>query len=176
MKLLQPSFISALLFGGLVACSADVSTDYDKQANYNQFKTYQYAAVGDKDSTTLDGARVENAINRELSAKGMRLTVDSTSDITVRHAIESQSDYQSSGTSFGFGYGFSNVGVGVSTPTRYREYKYGKLIVEMIENDNKQVVWRSVSQRKLKETMSPDEREKFIDEQITEMFKNYPPQ
>ncbi|MDO6498027.1 DUF4136 domain-containing protein [Photobacterium sanguinicancri] len=168
-------FCCALL-GSLIACTADVSTDYDKQTNYAQFKTYQFAVQPDDDSTSLDAVRVENAITRELQTHGLTLSKDKAADVTIRHAIQSQSDYQSSGTSFGFGYGFNNVGIGVSTPTQYKEYKYGKLIVEMVATNNNQVVWRSVSQRKLKETMSPDDRETFIDEQIGKMFKNYPPQ
>ncbi len=63
-----------------------------------------------------------------------------------------------------------------SSPSRYREYKYGKLVVELIDNDNNKIVWRSISQRKLTETMTPKSREEFIDEQVFEMFKNYPPQ
>ncbi|MGF1786070.1 DUF4136 domain-containing protein [Photobacterium swingsii] len=176
MNNLSTTVLTCALLGSLIGCSADVSTDYDKQTNYAQFKTYQFAVQPDDDSTSLDAARVENAITRELQTHGLTLSKDNPADVTIRHAIQSQSDYQSSGTSFGFGYGFNNVGIGVSTPTQYKEYKYGKLIVEMVANNSKQVVWRSVSQRKLKETMSPDDRETFINEQIGEMFKNYPPQ
>jgi len=159
----------------IAGCSADVATDYDVQLNYNLFKTYSFAARPGNTVISLDSARVESAITAQLNSKGLKLQ-EKAADLTVRHYIQQQSDFQSYGTNVGFGYGYRNVGVAFSSPNRYREYKYGKLVVELIENDNNQIVWRSISQRKLTDTMTPKSREEFIDEQVSEMFKNYPPQ
>ncbi|MGF1718262.1 DUF4136 domain-containing protein [Photobacterium chitinilyticum] len=164
-----------LIGAALAGCSADVATDYDAQVNYYQFKTYQFASSPDNNIISLDSTRVESAITTQLDNKGLTSEVN-TADLTVRHYIQQQSDFQSYGTSIGFGYGYRNVGVAYSSPSRYREYKYGKLVVELIDNDNNKIVWRSISQRKLTETMTPKSREEFIDEQVFEMFKNYPPQ
>lgn len=168
-------FIRILLISlPLISCSADVTTDYDTQVNYSQYKSYQFADRPGSTVIRLDSARVECAIKAELENKGLEL-LETNADLTVRHYIRQQSDFHSYGTSIGFGYRYRSIGVAYSTPSRYREYRYGKLIVELIENDSNQVVWRSISQRKLTETMTPKSREEFIDEQILEMFKNYPP-
>lgn len=157
----------------LAGCSAPVTTDYDTQINYAQFKTYQFAPGNNNRTSSLDDSRVEEAISVQLHSKGLK--PGEKADLTVRHYIQQQSDFQSYGTSVGFGYGYRHVGVAYSTPVRYREYTYGKLIVELIDNQNNKVVWRAVSQRKLTESMTPSSREAFIDEQVFEMFKNYPP-
>ncbi|MGF1703669.1 DUF4136 domain-containing protein [Photobacterium makurazakiensis] len=164
-------FLGVLLLAG---CTSDVATDYNSATNYAVFKTYQFASSSNDHALSLDAARVEDAISGQLYAKGLK-PAQTDADLTVQHSILEQSDFQSYGTSFGFGYGYRNVGVAYSAPRQYKEYRYGKLVVELIENNTNQIVWRSVSQRKLTETMSPDSRRKFIDEQIREMFKNYPP-
>ncbi|MEJ2765923.1 DUF4136 domain-containing protein [Photobacterium sp. MCCC 1A19761] len=157
----------------LTGCSAPVTTDYNAQINYTQFKTYQFAPGQSHSALSLDESRVEEAISVQLHSKGLK--PGENADLTVKHYIQQQSDFQSYGTSVGFGYGYRHVGVAYSTPVRYREYTYGKLIVELIDNQSNKVVWRAVSQRKLTESMTPSSREAFIDEQVFEMFKNYPP-
>lgn len=162
----------------LAACSADVSRDYNTAVNYSRYQTYTFSKEPQNDAISLDAARVQDAISTQLYSKGMK-QVDSNADLTVRHAIVEQTDYRSYGTSLGFGYGYglshSHLGVAYTTPTQIREYRYGKLVVELIDNKSNQVVWRATSQRKLTETMTPSSRRSFIDGQINEMFKGYPP-
>ncbi len=160
----------------LVGCSSDVSTDFKENVNYSQFHTYEFAENANKTATSLDSARVKDALNYQLTNKGLELGADKKTDLTVKYYIQAESELQSYGTSVGFGYGASNVGVGFRSPTRYKETRYGKLIVELIQNTSNQVIWRSTSQRKLTDEMTPQSRITFIDEQISEMFKTYPPQ
>lgn len=164
----------ALICIATISCSADVATDYSAKIDYSQFKTYQFADRPGNIVITLDSARVEDAIKGQLYMKGLTLQ-EKDADLTVKHYLRQQSDFHSYGTSIGFGYRYRSVGVAYSSPSRLREYRYGKLIVELIDNSSNQIVWRSISQRKLTETMNPGAREKFIDEQIIEMFKDYPP-
>ena len=159
-----------LLFG----CTKDVVTDYNAAVNYNKFKTYQFVPFSTPQAMTLDGSRIEDAIATQLYAKGLTATSDNP-DLLVRHSIVEQSDFQSYGTSFGFGYGYRNMGIAYSTPTQIREYRYGKIVVELIDTKTNNVVWRATSQRKLTESMTPSSRKAFIDTQVNEMFKEYPP-
>lgn len=84
-------------------------------------------------------------------------------------------DFDSYGTSLAFGVGYRYSSIAYSTPVRFREYNYGKLIVELIDNKTNKVIWRSISRRQLTENMTPSARENFIQEQVGEMFAQYPP-
>lgn len=158
----------------LMACSADVTTDYSASTNYSQFTTYQFAPIPPDAVITLDAERVKDAISTALYSKGLK-HVTENADLTVRYSIIEQTDYKSYGTGFGFGYGYGNIAAAYSTPVDYQEYRYGKLVVELISNTNNQVVWRAESQRKLSEKMSANARREFIDGQINQMFNQYPP-
>ncbi|MGR5062873.1 DUF4136 domain-containing protein [Photobacterium sp. DNB22_13_2] len=157
-----------------VGCTKDVVTDYNSAVNYNSYTTYEFAPFSTTQATTLDGSRIEDAITTQLYTKGLT-NVNENGDLLVRHSIIEQSDFQTYGTTFGFGYRHRSAGIAYSTPTQIREYRYGKIVVELIDVKKNNVVWRSTSQRRLTETMTPSSRKTFIDTQINEMFKEYPP-
>ncbi|MGF1734564.1 DUF4136 domain-containing protein [Photobacterium satsumensis] len=167
--------LNSILFLLLIsACTKDVVTDYNTAVNYNDYQTYEFAPFSTTQATTLDGSRIEDAITIQLYTKGLT-GVNENGDLLVRHSIIEQSDFQTYGTTFGFGYRHRSAGIAYSTPTQIREYRYGKIVVELIDAKSNNVVWRATSQRKLTETMTPSTRKTFIDTQINEMFKEYPP-
>ncbi|AJR05977.1 DUF4136 domain-containing protein [Photobacterium gaetbulicola] len=163
-----------LIVALISACTKDVVTDYSTAVDYSNYRTYEFAAFSTTQATTLDGKRVEEAIAIQLHTKGLT-AVNENGDLLVRHSIIEQSDFKSYGTSVGLGYGRRNFGVAYSSPVHIQEYQYGKIVVELIDNQSNIVVWRSTSQRKLTENMTPSSRRTFINTQINEMFKEYPP-
>ncbi|MDF5484958.1 DUF4136 domain-containing protein, partial [Vibrio parahaemolyticus] len=109
----------------------------------------------------------------QLEGKGLN-KVNSGGDLYVHHDIVEESELVSSGSSVSFGYGWNSFGVITSSPERYKERKYGKLVVELVDAKANQVVWKGVSSRKLSESMSSEKRESLIQEEIAKMFESYP--
>ncbi|QUJ70081.1 DUF4136 domain-containing protein (plasmid) [Photobacterium sp. GJ3] len=172
MRLLKIMIPCALLL--LSGCSAKVATDYNAGVDFSQYQTYQFAEKAESSIVSLDKDRLEETIKRELRFKGLQPS-DQQADLTVNPYIREMTDFDSYGTSVGFGVGYRYSSIAYSTPVRFREYTYGKLIVELIDNKTNKVVWRSVSRRQLTENMTPAARESFIQEQVGEMFAQYPP-
>lgn len=48
-------------------------------------------------------------------------------------------------------------------------------MVELVDSETKQVVWRSASRRLLNERQTSESRQELIDEIVTDMFEEYPP-
>ncbi|MCJ2378763.1 DUF4136 domain-containing protein [Vibrio sp. ZSDZ34] len=167
-----------LAFSSLVAgCAADVATDYDASVNFSRFNSYQYQEDPNV-PVSLDGARIKRAVDYQMAGKGFK-KVDSNSDLLVRYSILEGSELRSDGLTVGFGIGTSTsgrggYGVSARTPERFKEKKFGKLNVELIEAKSNEVVWRSISQRQLTETMDSDDRDAFIMDQVGKMFEQYP--
>ncbi|WEM45630.1 DUF4136 domain-containing protein (plasmid) [Photobacterium sp. DA100] len=166
--------IIILLFIFLSACTKEVITDFNSAVDYSSYKTYEFAKFATTQATTLDGKRIEDAIRTELYTKGIT-NVTEKGDLLVRHFIEEHSDFQTYGTSLGLGYHHRNVGIAYSTPTPIREYRYGKIVIELIDPKTNLVIWRSASQRRLTDAMTPSSRKIFIESQINEIFKEFPP-
>ncbi|MDR9830421.1 DUF4136 domain-containing protein [Vibrio sp. FNV 38] len=175
---LKKSFALVSAVAVLSGCAASVATDYDAAANFAEYKTYKFEDRGDA-PLSLDGSRIQQAVSNELAVKGIT-TADQDNDLVVRFDILEASELRSDGPTFSFGVGSGGrnsrfgYGIGASTPTRVTEIKYGKIVVDLVDSQTNEVVWRSISQRQLRETMKPSTRQEFIVEQVNEMFKEYP--
>jgi len=107
-----------VLFAGAVSAQ-QVKTDYDRSANFGQYKTYSWEQV--KTTDTLDVDRIKTAVHVALMAKGWT-QVDSGGDVSIV-AMEITRDQQTLNTfynGFGGGWGwrrFGGGGLGEATTT-----------------------------------------------------------
>ncbi|CAH0527290.1 DUF4136 domain-containing protein [Vibrio hippocampi] len=171
------ALISAVVSLFLVAgCASDVATDFNADVDFSSYTQYQYKEDPDT-PISLDAARIKSAVDQQLAQKGLK-KVDADANMLVYYSIIEASELLADGPSFTFGVGSgryrgAGYGVGVSTPERIKERKYGKINVELIDAKTNQVIWRSISQRQLTESMSPQDREAFINDQVAKMFVEY---
>jgi hypothetical protein len=73
------------------------------------------------------------------------------------------------------GFGSGNFGWGIAAPPPIEKVEEGKLVIELVDTNTKQVVWRSASRRYLQENQSSESRQELIDEIVVDMFEEYPP-
>lgn len=156
----------------LITACGTVTTDVDKQADFSSYRTFDFGEQGDVPAS-IDTRRIEQGITAQLEGQGLS-KVESGGDIYVHHDIVTSSEFVSSGSTLSFGYGWNSFGVISSGPDRYRERKYGNLVVQLVDAKANQVVWKGVSSRKLTESMDTESRESLIAEEIAKMFENFP--
>jgi hypothetical protein len=161
-------------FTATVSFGQQVKTDYDRGANFTQYKTYSWEQVKTKDP--LDVVRIKNAVNADLAAKGWT-QVDSGGDVSIV-AIEITTNQQTLNTfydGFGGGWGwrrFGGGGFGEATTTT-DTYKVGTVVVDLFDTKTKQLVWRGSSSDTL--SNNSDKNIKNLDKGVQKMFKNFPP-
>ena len=51
----------------------------------------------------------------------------------------------------------------------------GTLIVDLVDANQKELVWRGTATKTLDPGSSPEEKQKHLDEAVQKMFGNYPP-
>jgi Domain of unknown function (DUF4136) len=176
MKLQRLAFVLLgimVLFAGRLSAQ-EVKTDYDRSANFAQYKTYSWEHVKTKDPLDVD--RIKSAVNAALSAKGWT-QVDSGGDVSVM-AIEMTQDQQALNTfydGFGGGWGwrrFGGGGFGEATTTT-ETYKVGTLVVDLFDTKTKQLMWRGSASDTLSNNSSKNI--KNLDKGVDKMFKKFPP-
>ena len=176
MKVQRAVFVSmalVLLFVGK-SWAGDVKTDYDRNANFGNYKTYSWQQVKTQDPLVAD--RIKSAVNAALAAKGW-MQVDSGGDISIV-GMEITKKQQSLNTfydGFGGGWGwrgFGGGGFGEATTTT-ETYKVGTLIVDLFDTKTKQLVWRGNSSDTL--SNNSDKNIKNLDKDVQKMFKQFPP-
>jgi hypothetical protein len=104
------AFLSALfLFAALPAFAASTKSDYQKDFDFGQLRTFAFKTERDsKDrlaTNTLEAARIQNALAAQLEAKGFTPSNDNP-DFIVAFYSRTQQKTQVNSTGFGFGPGW----------------------------------------------------------------------
>ncbi|UCH83766.1 MAG: DUF4136 domain-containing protein [Candidatus Latescibacterota bacterium] len=178
-----------VLLVGLVAlvvgCSSiSVNQDYDSEADFMAYKTYAWlqqptTAVGDaraaQQMNTLLDKRIRNAVNAQLSAKGMALLDSDDADLFVAYhtGIQDKVNVTDWGYTYPRHYGGWYGGGSDISVTNYQE---GTIIVDLIDTNTKQLVWRGTATGALETNPSPEQIEHNLNNVMEKMFKKYPPQ
>ncbi len=165
-----------LLFILMASCSSvRVASDYDKNANFDQYKTFAFYKPGiDKvEISDLDKRRILRALEAELLAKGF--TKSETPDLLVSIFTKSREQvnvYNNGFGPYGYGWGWSpyywnNYNTSVSTSTE------GILYVDLIDASKKEMIWQGMGTGYLSQNM--DKKEERIKEFVGKIMEKYPP-
>ncbi|SDW36583.1 DUF4136 domain-containing protein [Marinobacter mobilis] len=173
MRITHFALVACLMLSG---CAANVVTDYDASADFDRYRSWAFASGQQHEGfLSLDSARVEQALERELAAKQLTVQTSDQADLLVSYQVVQQERLETYGLSYGLGFGRGNFGWGISTAPPVREVTEGKLVVNLADRETGKVVWQAISKRYLNENQSPETRSELIDESVTDMFAEYPP-
>jgi uncharacterized protein YoaH (UPF0181 family) len=161
---------SAVLFA-TASFAQQVKTDYDRSANFSQYKTYSWAKVQTQDQLWVE--RIKEAVNTVLTAKGLT-PVESGGDIAIV-AIEMTKNQQNLNTFYdGFGGGWRWGGGFGEATTTVSNYKVGTLVVDLFDAHTKTLLWRGSSSDTLSD--KSDKNIKNLDKGVQKMFDHFPPE
>lgn len=152
----------------------DVKTDYDRNANFSQYKTFSFEKIQTKNPLWVD--RITAAVSSTLTAKGLT-QVPSGGDISIV-AIEMTRDHQTLNTfydDFGGGWGWRWGGGGFGQATTTTDtYQVGTLVVDLFDAKSKQLIWRGSESDVLSDKSSKNI--KNLGKGVEKLFKEYPPE
>ena len=163
--------ICALVAGGL---AQEIRTDYDRKADFSQYKTFSFDKIETKDTLWVD--RITAAVGSALTARGLK-RVKTGGDIAVI-AIGMTADRQTLNTfydSFGGGWGWRRWGgddFGEST-TSTETYRIGTLVVDLFDRKTKTLLWRGSASRTLSNSSAKNIR--TFRKSVDKLFKDFPP-
>jgi hypothetical protein len=174
---------AVLLASAVTAFAQDVRYNFDKQADFSQFKTYKWVTLkGAQVPNELVDMQIKAAVDMELATKGLKRTDAETADLYVGYqsAINTEKEYTSFDTGWGYGPGWYGGGWygggGTSTTTGQTSTIYvGQIAVDMYHSGQKQLVWRGVASTTLDTKAKPEKQQKNLAKAMTKLFKNYPP-
>lgn len=179
-----------LLISGC-APSVEVTTDYDQSTNFNQYQTFSFyqdqpAAPREASAslhTSLD-LYLRNAIRQTLTKQGLRFDTASPDlkvayDVAVNtetEANQEQSDAPGFGHGYSYWYGY-HYDYGFNRfPVTYRkisQYKEGTVMVDLIDPDTNELVWRGIGEAAIDMKGGIDQER--IDKIVSNILKEYPP-
>jgi len=168
-----------LLMSVVTSCSSvKVASDYDKNANFNNYKTFAFFKTGiDKaEINDIDKRRILRAIETELLAKGF--TKSEQPDLLVSiftNSREKINVYTNGYGPYGYGWGWypwywGGYGYGGSSVSTSTE---GVLYIDLIDANKKELVWQGMGTGYLTQNM--EKKEERIKEFVNKIMEKYPP-
>src|SRR5258708_7323934 len=162
--------LGIVLLSATAAFAQQVKTDYDRSANFSQYKTYSWEKVQTQDPLMVD--RIKEAVNAALTAKGWT-PVESGGSVAIV-AIEMTRNQQTLNTFYdGFGGGWRWGGGFGNATTTVDNYKVGTLVVDLFDANTKRLIWRGSSSDTLSD--KSDKNIKNLDKGVQTMFEHFPP-
>ncbi|MGL4615345.1 MAG: DUF4136 domain-containing protein [Shewanella sp.] len=169
----------------LSACSSLQSDwDYDPSAQFGQYKTYAWVPEqANGAGYQLDGLmdqRVRNAVNSQLSAKGISLVDGKDADLLVNYLtkIDKKINVDTFNTHFGYNPYYApswRWGGSMQTQTTVREYEVGTLIIDLIDSKTAKLIWRGSVADTIRDKSTPEQKVQMINEAVAKVMANYPP-
>ncbi len=172
--------ISVLVAG----CGSGVkyNHDYDPTADFSNLETYAWAErvpSGDDDPRVYNDItmrKIKFAVDKALQDRGMRL-VNANPDIYVawHGAINGKMSLQTVNSGYGYGYGwYGGMGMGTST-TYVNEWDEGTLLIDIIDGQKQELIWRGSAQAELKDHQDPSTGQERLNEVVVNVLAAFPP-
>lgn len=158
-----------------------VYVDYDKEADFDSYKTYSWAKTEEtsiKGESPLMHSRMVSAIEYHLNKGGMT-EVEENPDLYVTYHTNSKEEVQLNTSYYGYGYGGGwyrdpywggGYGMGGATTTAYT-YTRGTLIIDAWDAKKKQMVWRGAAEAIVKE--KPEKQAAQIDKALAKIVAKW---
>ncbi|WP_394190372.1 DUF4136 domain-containing protein [Pseudoalteromonas atlantica] len=165
----------------LAACAKTPDIDYDKSVDFSNYKTFAWmpqATLANADNyqmSPLMEQRVREAVNTQLQAQGMSLVDENSADVLLNYHASVDTKIDSDTFNVGYGARWNYWGLGYNTQTTTHEYEVGTLILDVIDRESNQLVWRGAREGRLQKKQSPEQRTKAVNKAVATILSGFPP-
>lgn len=168
MRIAKGLFVLAGLLVAVTLAAAKVFVDHDPRADFSSYETYAWIA-GTPSPNPSGEALIRSSLDAALQAHGLK-RVDRSPDLFVASHV-TRSDQQTitvqnyGDRSYQSGWGLSEHGE--------QDIPVGTLIVDLVDAQSKQLVWRGTGTATLSSKMSRNEKK--LNKVLAKMFREFPP-
>ncbi|MEO8053766.1 MAG: DUF4136 domain-containing protein [Acidobacteriota bacterium] len=165
------AFAAATVLAGAGCSSITTNVDFDAGAHFARYRTYAFKDVHDRDAFQMK--RVHAAIDRTLAAKGLS-RAEGTPDLWVVLHTRTRNERRVTTYNSGWGWGWGWRG-GYWNAARVEDIPVGTLVVDLVDTNAKELVWRGSATRVIDRDETPQERTGYVQEAVDKLFADFPP-
>ena len=182
-KIAQLAFIATLLAG--CASGPRIQSDYDHTIDFSQYRTYNFfnpMGIESPYYSSIYGSILRDAIGKEMASRGYTLSdnpdllINVSGRLQDKTKVTTTSDPYMAGGYYGYRRGAYGAwgGYGYGTTTHVSNYTEGTINVDMVDREQKRMVWEGVAVGRVNDKNTNDEKRANIYAGIKEMFAAYP--
>lgn len=164
--------IGIALLSVKVAAAQDVKYNSMPGTNFSKYHTYKWINIekGAHPNQIVD-AEIKQAVDSQLSTKGMTKTEDEKADMYVGYqiAVDQEKQWNAYGTGGGVRWG---GGMGSATSSTIN---VGTLVLDMYDPGTKQLVWTGTATKTIDPSSNQEKNQKNLNKAMQKLLKNYPP-
>ncbi|NJM79759.1 MAG: DUF4136 domain-containing protein [Flavobacterium sp.] len=161
----------------LASCSSvRVNADFDKNVNFEPFKTYAYlkSSIDKAEISDLDKKRILRSIDQVMTSKGFTKSENPQMLISIFTQERERVDVYNNNWGFGWGWGWGwNPwwgGMGMNSVYTTPE---GTLFIDILDANSKEMIWQGEGSGYL--TKNTNKKEERIMEFVSKILDQYPP-
>jgi hypothetical protein len=164
----------------LTSCnSIRVSSDYNEEINFTEFKTYAFSKSGiDKvEINDIDKKRILRAIDVELYNKGYRKSsIEPDFLINFFTKTNKKIDYYPSNNYYGYAVPYGGMGRYASSwYLNSFSYNEGVLFIDIIDRNKNELVWQGIGKGYIYND-KPDNKNEKIKDMVNKILLQFPPE
>jgi hypothetical protein len=189
MRSAHVTLLSLIALTTGIACSTlKVSSDWDAEVDFSKIQTYAWigqdsGVQGFGGEGSLLDQRIRKAVHETLATKGFSEVDRKEADVLVSYHInvENKLDVQTIQRGYGYGYGgggrYRSYGGGAGYSDTYvTEYEEGTFLLDLVEPNRMELVWRGSAQSRITQQSTPEKREERVREVVGKVLAQYPPE
>jgi hypothetical protein len=162
----------------MVSCTSGVRIDYDERSEFKRLRTYMWIEQPVKThhpavNNPLLREHVESAVDAELAGRGYRRLTSGNPDFWIRFQIVAAEKVDVTVTD---NYNYRGYGYGYGPNYSSQEYMEGTVVIDVLDGDSNQVIWRGWLTRNLSDDPRPEEMQYYVQRSVTRILKEFPPE
>ena len=184
LKARLPGLLSLIMLAAGCASGPTIRADYDKTADFSQYKTFNFYADAGPDGTEYRSFFTRYmiaAITNEMQARGYTLSDDPDLLVNFNANLQDKTRIRTTPTApaamgyYGYRGGFYDpwYGYGYGTETHVSQYVEGTFNIDLVDAREKKLVWEAVGVGKVTDE-ALEELETRVPAGVAEFFSRYP--
>jgi Domain of unknown function (DUF4136) len=160
----------ALLMCG-IALAQDVKYNFMPGTDFSKYHTYKWVNIeGGAHPNQIMDAEIKQAVDAQLSTKGLTKTTDDKADMLIGYQIAVDKEKQWNAYGMGGGVRFGGMGSATSSTINV-----GTLVLDMYDPGTKQLVWTGNATKTIDPSSNQEKNQKNLNKAMAKLLKNYPP-
>ncbi len=160
----------------LIACglmaAQDIKTNYMPGTDFSKYHTYKWVTINNTEQVDpIVVQQIRDAIDSQLTSKGMTKTDSETADmyVGIQTSIQQQQQWNAYGTGGGWRFGGGMASATSST------IQIGTLGVDFYDPATKQLVWRGQATKTLNPSKNAQTNLNRVNQAVAKLLKSFPP-
>jgi hypothetical protein len=172
------ALVAVTLLAAGCASGPDVRGDYDRSADFGQYRTYGFLSGTQQEFKSLGQQLAQAAAAREMESRGYTKSDNPDLVLAFKGRLEEKTDIESTPAPMygpGWGYrGWYGAPYGYSaTEVTTRRYNVGTLVMDVIDREKKQAVFQGGIEGVVTKEMMQNKQE-AISQAVAKIFSMYP--